>query len=502
MAVQNYITIQYTEADKGEVINFAYHDFVVSLDGITNYPQYYNFVNFKYILQVFVDDKQIATMKAPPNSPALDNRNALFNVRAIVEDYVKTDQSGFASFNNGILNQSTKEQIGFQTKPHAIHQIDRFARNKSNLVEVYFRVGAEWFEDGVFVKTPIKGLKISSKTNFLPRYYFWNGVLQFSDLQQGHAQSLDYILDGNTKKFLTRKENNIERKVTKTDYETLAFFNGVYKYVNGNNGHQIPLINLASSVYDIYIKAYGSNAFTMIIPNNDSNGGSFNPFFSIQNGVEPPYTSEGLLYVGVGCKNLADNGLTAVGGGAVTEATFDGITHYEVWARNAATNQISEKYTFRLVPEECTYERIRITYLNSLGAWDYFSFTKKSTRTTEITRSNYKANYGYSPLISQPQNVNNNNRWEYGSYEGGTRSYNVNAIETIEANSDWLTDAEAESLKELFVSPVAYIQSSNGNFDPVIVTESDYILQTTANDKLKQYIINIQSGHENRVQRL
>ena len=150
--------------------------------------------------------------------------------------------------------------------------------------------------------------------------------------------------------------------------------------------------------------------------------------------------------------------------------------------------------------EECTYERIRIAYLNSLGAWDYFSFAKKSTRSTDITRSNYKANYGYTPLKSQP-NVNVGNDWEYGSYEGGTRSYNVNAIQTIEANSDWLTDAEAQSLEELFISPVAYIQNGE-SFEAVSVTEKDYTLQTTANDKLKQYIITIQYGHETRVQRL
>ena len=41
-----------------------------------------------------------------------------------------------------------------------------------------------------------------------------------------------------------------------------------------------------------------------------------------------------------------------------------------------------------------------------------------------------------------------------------------------------------------------------GKFEAVVCTEKDYVLQTTDNDKLKQYVITIQVGQEQRVQRL
>ena len=64
-----------------------------------------------------------------------------------------------------------------------------------------------------------------------------------------------------------------------------------------------------------------------------------------------------------------------------------------------------------------------------------------------------------------------------------------------------MNEADALALQELFTSPVCYIQR-DGQFEPCVVTEKDYTIQTTDNDKLKQYVVKIQLGHEQRVQRL
>ena len=45
------------------------------------------------------------------------------------------------------------------------------------------------------------------------------------------------------------------------------------------------------------------------------------------------------------------------------------------------------------------------------------------------------------------------------------------------------------------------MQTGN-NFEPVVISETQYVKQTTANDKLIQYIISIEKGHNTRVQRL
>ena len=91
--------------------------------------------------------------------------------------------------------------------------------------------------------------------------------------------------------------------------------------------------------------------------------------------------------------------------------------------------------------------------------------------------------------------------YNQGTYDGGTRVFNTNATETIEANTDFITQDEASILEELFLSPDVYMQTGN-TFEPVVINETEYIKQTSANDMLKQYIITIEKGHNTRVQRL
>jgi len=499
--IPNFITVEYTEPDKGEIINYAYHDFVMALDGFQTYDEQYDLTNFKYVMVIYVDGIEVATLKAPKEK---NKSYGLFNFRPIVEDFVKTDEGGYDfKFGNIVIN-STKLGNDFMDVNHSIHEIDKFARNRDNLIQVTYTIGCTFYnlttqqQDTSIQVFP----KFDSKANFLPYYYFWNGVLQHHRQQQGFKDYKFYMLNGTGKQFLTNKQPNCKREVVKTDYETLAFFNGVFRVNISGHGHGSTAVSESSAVADIYIKAYGDSSFNMIIPNNDANGGSYNPIFQSQFLIpnNPTFSDEGLLYVGVGPKNIIDNGLNDTGGNPVTSTTFDGVNRYEVWARDILGTRISKIYNFDVIEENCTYERIRIAYLNRMGAWDYINFRKKSTRTTDITRSNYMSGYGYLPL--QYNNVNQNNKWEYGSYEGGTRSYNVNAIQNIEANTDFLNEADAEALEQLFTSPVAYIQRSDAKFEPVLVTEKDYLLQTTDNDKLKQYIVNIQYGHQTRVQRL
>ena len=43
-------------------------------------------------------------------------------------------------------------------------------------------------------------------------------------------------------------------------------------------------------------------------------------------------------------------------------------------------------------------------------------------------------------------------------------------------------------------------QTTSVQFVPVCVEEKEYIKQTTANDMLKQYVIEVRKGHKTRVQ--
>jgi len=198
------------------------------------------------------------------------------------------------------------------------------------------------------------------------------------------------------------------------------------------------------------------------------------------------------LYFGCGTANIANSGYY-----------LDNVAYYTVAAYNDTT-RVSKEYRFDIVDADCKgFETIRLAFLNSLGAWDYYNFTKKSIRKTQINKTAIKQNYGTTPFQSTTYfgDVLNYDYYNQGTYDGGTRAFNVNAIETIEANTDFITEDEAAILEELFLSPDVYMQTGDV-FEPVVINETEYIKQTTANDMLKQYIITIEKGHNTRVQRL
>jgi|TARA_R110000764_G_scaffold1012_2_gene3807 hypothetical protein len=506
MAIINYTTLEYTEEGGGAIINFAYHDSVFAMHGLSIYQvQYPNITNFKYKLQVRSGSQSVATLEVPPNEKGY----GLFNIRALVEDLVVTDESGYDILAKGVQGaSSTMNTISFTDKPHAVHQIDKFCRNRDNLKQIHFVTQISFFSNGTFYESYTKSpkVKFGQKISLLPFYFYWNSCLHFQTQQSGQLDFSNYILNSNSSRFLTNKRTNCVRNVTKDDYETLGFLNGKWQV---NYGYGNVVVFAESDVKEIKVVADGTNAFTLTIPNTSANGGSALPIFqqTTPSAQFPATEDEGLLYVGIGPMNMINSNLVTDAGSNITEQTFDGITSYEIYSVRSSGAKSSETIRYDVIPANCKYERIRLAYLNRLGAYDYINLTKKSTEATEITRSNYKASYGYLPL--QVNQTNTLNKWEYGSYEGGTRSYNTNAITTFEANSDWLNDADAEALKELFTSPVAYIQRPNlqgtgqlGKFEAVVCTEKDYVLQTTDNDKLKQYVITIQVGQEQRVQRL
>ena len=91
------------------------------------------------------------------------------------------------------------------------------------------------------------------------------------------------------------------------------------------------------------------------------------------------------------------------------------------------------------------------------------------------------------------------------SWRGGAKAYRTNSVEVIEANTDFITEDEANVLEELFTSPQVYMQDLSNTIDtflPVVVTEKKYTKQTTANDGLKQYIISIEKSNNKVIQRL
>ena len=435
----------------------AYDDIVFTLqNGATT--QFYH----KYILKVFVNQTLVATLKASAN----EQGNGIFKIENIIQDFCTTDIDGYISTTGG---SSTSNGVTANTAQHAIHKIDAFASNKSNLIQ--FRVeGTEEFSttaDGTVTEQSITAFSLA-KNAFNAVTQIENGFETFN--------AFDFVLSSTNSKLLTGFDSTINRKIRSNDYHTLAFLNGKW----GNSGSQQSLPD--KFVVKFYNDANVQQGSTIDydIDSTASNGALFGSI--LQHTVANPTISQaGLVYFGCGLKNITNNG-------ASIPAT---ATYYTVNAENSS-NTISAIYRFNIVGDDCkSFETIRLAYLNRLGTYDYYNFSKRSTRTTAVQKNTFKKAYGNFQ----------NAKYSYNVYQGGTNNYGVTANETIEANTDFISEEEASALEELFTSPSVFMQNTNGDYEPVVITESEYTKQTTANDRIIQYTIGLHKSHNKRIQR-
>jgi hypothetical protein len=120
-----------------------------------------------------------------------------------------------------------------------------------------------------------------------------------------------------------------------------------------------------------------------------------------------------------------------------------------------------------IIDKSCQkYSPIRLHYLNNLGGFDAFTFTKVSRNFTDIERKMFKK---FQPL-------------NYPKTFRAKTDYYTKFTDTIQINSDGLTDAEWIGLKELVLSPVVMMEYGS-TYIPVNIKETNYEEKQYVNDR-------------------
>ena len=155
---------------------------------------------------------------------------------------------------------------------------------------------------------------------------------------------------------------------------------------------------------------------------------------------------------------------------------------YEVTTRGTSASSIPVVYT---INTDCTkYDSKRIYFFNKLGAYDAFTFDLVSRENNSIERKQYRRNLGGfsgSPYV-------------YTDLQRSNIIYDTQIRETMVLNSNWITEAESVWLEELLTSPISYMETSDG-IEVVNVTDSNYEVKKTVNDKLFNLQITIEKSY-------
>jgi len=465
-------------------------------------------VRVKYIAEVYVTSGaspfgqtalKIATLKVIPN----DSGTGIFDFSRVLEAYVSPDYLGGETIvAGGVAYYSKANEITHRVLPHSIHQIDTHSLNR-NACKIF---GIKFYlEYADAIGEPLQNT--SNSPLLSETFYIHNAVRQEDDLL-GYETQRDwfgynydwnyYVLNDTDGKFLTNAPTT--QYIGEADYCTIGYFNQSGEGLGQGSllGKKIGSTSTSSSLVK-FIRITFYNVDDADI------GSTLNYYNTVQNGSltwETPVPRAAIQYTGVGTANI-------VGAGGSLPAAWH---YYTVQAfDDTLSNAISKPYYF-YKQEVCKgFEKFRLTWLNRLGVWDYFNFTKKNVRKVNSKRSTYQ----------QIKGSWNEDKYIKHGYKGGKKVFSTNSKEVVTLQTDFITEEAAEWLEELFTSPEVFVlqertpdvaQStaqpsstvynvSNKYVQPCIITTSSYTRKTTANDKLKQYTVEIEMSHNKRIQK-
>ena len=196
-----------------------------------------------------------------------------------------------------------------------------------------------------------------------------------------------------------------------------------------------------------------------------------------------------LVHYPAGPQNLEDVGVPILANTAYYTVTFnaqatDGLVNEDgVWG----------EYRFNITTANCGYNGVRFAYKNQYGVWDYYNFSLAETVIDEVERQEYKESFVDFSTTT--------NTSVYDRSSRGRNNYYNNITKRHTANTDYLTQVDADNLRELFFSTDVYVQDGTA-FIPVVINNASVTEKTNPrSQKLFRYEIQYQYANGQRPRR-
>jgi hypothetical protein len=316
-------------------------------------------------------------------------------------------------------------------------------------------------------------------------YYFLNGLVDPYDKVDWNWPSGSYYTASAVSTTTTFNKNHaltnapLTQSIQDGEYATISLINGNF---DGST-------TAAQDIYAVQVTVYdstGSELDQFDLTNITSNGGGPRTAISqVWSAVAASQTSGSqLITVGIGPENLANDG-----NNLPTDWAY-----YTVQALGQqASNTVNPSGSYASLRYEkqgarCGYDGVRFAWKNEYGVWDYFTFTLEDSESVNIERQGYTQTFvDYSTT---------QNTVAYNKERRGAKQFYNKLTSNRKANSDWLTQAQADWLKELFFSTTVF-QQDGTDFFPIVITSSTLVeKKNPRTQKLFQYLIEFQPANQ------
>jgi len=448
-----------------------------------------SFTNVKFIAEVHISSGNppnpntstdiVGTFKTTPNNAGV----GMFDFRPIIESFVNTD-------NLARVGSAYKLAVNTVGTNVPIHLIDKYSGNLNSMRYLFIRFKIQYLDNdpasatfGDLITTDIKDSDL---------YNIFNGYLKYTDVLDlagtpytqntgnnfGYPIPQKFTLDQDAGEFLTNAPTTQYANIK--DYGTLSF---------------LTISSIPAKIRFIYYDSTNSQIGLEYVSFSSANGGY---------GALIADTNRRLFYFGCFPANLR-NWSTVFNSPAVLDFIEGG--YYTVEPLTSGNQNFGTKYIFNVnCPTLKGYDPIRLCWLNQWGAWDYYTFTMKSTKMISTKGSTYQ----------QLEGSWNESTYKINGFKGGKKAFRVNANEKITMNTDFVNESESEWFEELINSPEVYIlegfqsdlnytgtltiPAMNQYVTPARLTTSSYTKKTVANDKLMQYTFEVEKSKTLRTQ--
>ena len=317
-------------------------------------------------------------------------------------------------------------------------------------------------------------------------YFMLTGLVEPDDKINWNWDSSSYfyneLINDNTFSRQVALTSWLTSSVQTSDYGTVSLLNG--------NLDSVPSATNAQDIYGWDLKQYNSSGtllstdtfYNYVLRDSASWSGDFGPSWS------SVYTSQSfasrLNHFPAGPQNYTDAGITISGSTAYYTLTFFEQATDQTENRNGQYASLR----YNIQDPNCDYTRIRFSWKNEFGVWDYYNFTLAENSTSNLGRSTYQQ--VFVPFSSGELQTS------YSVSRRGQRQFVNKVTKSRSVNSDWLTQDEADKLRELFYSANVYIQDGT-EWKPVVITSAGITEKTNPRtQKNFQYLIEFQPANQ------
>ena len=151
----------------------------------------------------------------------------------------------------------------------------------------------------------------------------------------------------------------------------------------------------------------------------------------------------------------------------------------------------SEVKTINIIDANCKYDNYRLHWLNELGGWDSFNFNLVSKKTISVDRQTF----------TKPLGTLTGGSFGYTKQDRRIIPFSISSQDTIELNSDWISETESALLQELITSPEIYWEQTTSQLIPVTIVDKNYEEKKEVNDRLFNLTLKIQTNEIKERQR-